>query len=194
MADKASKTDEPETDEHGLVIQKYISTVLLIVPQSGYSEETLRYARSSLYNVHVGTWSVSTESSEMILGRLQDEFLVDGALEDVNIDDYSGVLLVSGDGCEALASDERVLKLVRAASERNLMLGAWGNSVLILAKAGVLKGQKVTGDPSLEAEIRSAGGKYLQRELVTSGKMVTARDDAVGLRFGKALVQVVGID
>lgn len=194
MADKASKADEPETDEHGLVIQKYISTVLLIVPQSGYSEETLRYARSSLYNVHVGTWSVSTESSEMILGRLQDEFLVDGSLDDVQMADYSGLLLVSGDGCESLAADERVLKLVREARDQNLMIGAWGKSVLILAKAGVLKGQKVTGDPSLEAEIRSAGGKYVQRELVTSGKLVTARDDAVGLRFGKALVQVVGID
>ena len=36
--------------------------VLVVVPPSEFGDESLRYARSSLSNVHVGTRSVSTRA------------------------------------------------------------------------------------------------------------------------------------
>ena len=90
-----------ELDEDGLVVQKYESVVLVVLPPAGFGDQILRYARSSLYNVHVGTYSVSTLSEEFVKGRLQDEFLVDGALEGTSMDAYSGILVA---GCESIAS------------------------------------------------------------------------------------------
>jgi putative intracellular protease/amidase len=190
---KDKKDASVELDEDGLVIQKYLSTVLVVVPASGYDETTLRYARSALYNVHVGTRSVSRESEENIWGRLQDEFLVDGPLEGTTMDEYSGVLFVDGDGCEEMANDPVVVQLAREAAADDKLLGAWGRSVLILAKAGVVKGKKLTGEASVKDEARRAGAKWTGVEWQRDGNFVTARDDAAGLRFGKALAQVVGI-
>jgi len=193
MAEKKDEAKDPETDEYGLAIQKYHSVVLLVVPASGYSEEALRHARASLYNVHVGTYSVSTESDELVKGRLQDEFLVDGPLDQADMADYSGILLVDGDGCAELAADTRVLELVRAADRAGKLIGAWGGAVEILARAGVVRGRKVTGAASLRALVKEAGGKFTGTQVERSGHVVTALDDAAGLRFGKALVAVVGI-
>ena len=45
-----AENEEPETDEHGLVVQKYEAKVLVVLPTDGFGEQTLRYARSMLYN------------------------------------------------------------------------------------------------------------------------------------------------
>ena len=192
MADETKNASEEETDEYGLVIQKYVSTVLVVVPPGGYSEETLRHARSSLFNVHVGTWTVSSESEETIEGAKQDMFLVDGPLAEANLDDYSGVLFVAGGG-DVLAQDSTCLDLAKRANDAGKLVGAWGSSVSVLARAGVLRGRKVTGLAAQKDELKRAGGKYTGVEVQVDGNLVTARDDAAGLRFGKALVQVVAI-
>jgi protease I len=188
-----AKEAEVERDEDGLVVQKYNSMVLVVVPESEFGDEALRYARSSLYNVHVGTRAVSTREAGPITGRLQDEFLSDGHLADESMDGYSGIVFAGGEGAQALASHPDALRLAREAAAAKKMIGAWGHAVAILANAGIVKGRRLTGARELEPAIMRAGGKYTGRQLEVDSNLVTARDDAVGMRFGKALAAIVGI-
>ena len=190
---QAKPNPDAELDEDGIVVQKHRSTVLVVVPPHDFGDESLRYARSSLHNVHVGTRVVSTRYDEEVKGRLQDEFLVDGLLAKERLMDYSGVLFAGGEGALELVADADALRLATEAARDDKLLAAWGHGVAILARAGVVKGRKVTGDPSVEQAVRAAGGKYTGRQLEKRGNLVTARDDAVGMRFGKALADLVGI-
>jgi protease I len=193
MAKHGSGAVEPEKDADGLVVQKHTSCVLVVVPARDYGEQTLRHARSSLHNVHVGTWSVSTNWSDLIKGRLQDEFMVDGDLAEARMDAYSGVLFVGGEGAMDLVQDEHALRLARDAAALDKMIGAWDHAVAILARAGILKGRKVTGAPDVRDLVVEAGGRFTGRQLERDGNLVTAADEAVGIRFGKTLAQIVGI-
>lgn len=192
MADKET-AEEPTLDEDGIPIQTYTSTVLVVVPSKDFGEQALRYARSCLQNVHVGTRSVSPEFDGMVQGRLQDEFLVDQPLAGVSLDGYSGVIFAGGGGALELADDQDAQRLAREAARDGKLIGAFGEAVAVLARAGVVKGKRVTGARSLEAEVKKAGGKYTSRQVVTSGKLVTALDESAGMRFGKALAAVVDI-
>jgi protease I len=182
-----------EVDEHGLVVHKYVSVVLVVVPPSGYAETTLRYARSALFNVHVGTRVVSSVDGAFLRGELQDEFQVDGSLASESLSAYSGLLLCGGVGAGWLAEQSDVLRLAREAHEQEKLLGAWGLAVRALARAGVVRKKSVTGDRALQAELEAAGARYTGTQVERDGRLVTALDDAAGFRFGKALVQVVGI-
>jgi protease I len=193
MAKHASGATEPEKDADGLVVQKHTSTVLVVVPPRDYGEQTLRHARSSLHNVHVGTWSVSTNWSDLIKGRLQDEFMVDGDVAGAKMDGYSGVLFVGGEGAMDLAANADAQRLAREAAAAGKMIGAWGHATAILARAGILKGRKVTGSPDVKDLVLEAGGRFSGRQLERDGDLVTAADEAVGIRFGKTLAQIVGI-
>jgi protease I len=188
--DAAPKT---EVDEHGLVVHKYTSTVLVVVPPSGYAETTLRYARSSLFNVHVGTRVVSSQDGAVLRGELQDEFQVDGSLAQETMNTHSGLILCGGTGAAWLAEQPDVLRLVREAHDEDKLIGAWGLAVLALARAGVLRKRRVTGERSLRAELEAAGARYTGAQIEVHGKLVTGLDDASGFRFGKALVQIVRI-
>ena len=192
MADK-DENEGLELDEDGIQIQQYTAMVLVVLPPEDFDEQTLRQARSSLYNVHVGTRSVSSKYDDVITGRLQDEFMVDGTLKEAKLEDCVGVVFVGGEGGKLLAEDPDALRLAREAAEADKMIGAWGHSVGVLAKAGILKGHKVTGDPEICSLVRQGGGKFTGRQLERSGKIATSRDAAVALRFGKLLVQIVAI-
>ena len=193
MSDEAAADPGSELDEDGLVVQKYRSLVLVVVPESDYGDECLRYARSSLFNVHVGTRSVSTNDEDLIKGRLQDEFMVDGPLSGTTLEDYAGVVFVGGEGALRLAEDPDALRLAREADAADKLIGAWGCSVAVLAAAGIVKRRRVTGAARVADAVRRAGGKFTGRQLERDRNLVTATDEAVGIRFGKTLAQIVGI-
>ena len=186
-------SDEAEVDEHGLAIQKYVSTVLVVVPEQGYAETTFRYVRSALYNVHVGTRSVSTVDEDLIKGLLQDEFQVDGKLQGEDMSGYSGVIFCGGEGSLDLVDDPNALRLAQEAAAQDKLIAAWGHSVAILARSGVLKGKKVTADPTIQMTVKAGGGKYTGKQVQRDGKIVTAIDDAAGFRLGRELIRIVGI-
>lgn len=191
-----SKKEAPpdaELDADGLVVQKYRSMVLVVVPTSDFDEECLRYARSSLYNVHVGTRVVSTQFEEALKGVLQDEFLADGSYSGESMEPYSGLVLAGGAGALPLAQDAEVLRLVREAAQAGKMIGAWGEAVSILAAAGVVKGRRLTSDPAVRDALKRAGAKVSTRQLEVDENLITASDEAVGMRLGKALATRVGI-
>jgi putative intracellular protease/amidase len=192
MAKHDSKP-QTEVDADGLVVQKYKSLVLVVVPPADFHEQCLRYARSSLYNVHVGTRSVSTQTAELLKGAYQDEFLADDKLADANMEAYSGLILVGGPGALALAEDADVQRLVRDAMAKKKLVAAWGHSVAVLARAGVLKGKRVTCEPSVREAVERAGAKLSTRQVEVDGALVTGLDDSAGMRFGKALAAIVGI-
>ncbi|MCC7013008.1 MAG: DJ-1/PfpI family protein [Planctomycetes bacterium] len=193
MAAKKETKPGAELDADGLVVQKYKSVVLVIVPPADFAEQALRYARSSLYNVHVGTRSVSTVTQELVKGWHQDEFLVDEPIGNASMDAYSGLVLAGGAGALTIADDPDVQRLVREAFAQKKMVGACGEALAILARASVLKGRRVTGAPSLKAAIQSAGGRYSSRQVEVDGLLVTGQDDSAGMRYGKALAAIVGI-
>lgn len=192
MAKKEESTG-PELDADGLVIQRYISTVLVVLPPEGFGEQALRGARSSLYNVHVGTRTVSTRNEDMVRGRLQDEFLVDGTLAGETMEPYSGLLFAGGDVAGSLEQDPDCLRLAREASAAGKLVAAYGSAVAVLARAGVIRGKRVTGPAYLADEIRKAGGRYSGRQIEVCENFVTGLDESAAMRFGKALVQVVAV-
>jgi protease I len=188
MAKPEESTEDgaPEIDADGLPLLRYSASVLVIVPPEAFDEQGLRHLRSALENVHVATRCVSSRSEDMVLGVLQDEFLVDGSAADETLDNYVAVVLVGGTSAESMASDPDVLRLVRLAFEADKLVGAWGRSVSVLARAGLLEKRRVAGDPAIADEIRAAGGRYSPRPVQVDGQLITGSDESAGMRFAKA--------
>jgi len=190
---KKQAAADAELDADGLVVQKYRSMVLVVVPAHDFGDECLRYARSSLYNVHVGTRVVSIQSAEAVRGRLQDEFLVEGTLAEEQAEAYSGLIFAGGEGALDLVRNEDALRLARAAARAGKLIGAWGHAVAVLGAAGLLKGKRVTGHPAVRDGLRQNGAKVSTRQVEVDANIVTGIDESAGMRFGKALAAIVGL-
>ncbi len=192
MGKKEAPADA-ELDEDGLVVHTYVSRVLVVLPAGGFDETTMRYARSSLYNVHVRTELFASDDSGILEGAMQDMLQADGKLAEARMDDYSGVIFVGGPAAIEMAEQPEVQRLAREALAADKLVCAWGDSVLVLARAGALKGRRVTGARTHKAALEAAGARFKGTQVEIDKNLVTAADSAAGFRMGKALATCVGI-
>jgi len=105
-----------------------------------------------------------------------DTFAVDRTVEEVGADDYDALLLPGGVGNpDILRTDENVVQFVRDFFEQAKPVAAICHGPWTLVEAGVLRGRTVTSWPSLQTDIRNAGGTWVDEEVVVDRGLVTSR-------------------
>src|SRR3954471_19465160 len=101
---------------------------------------------------------------------------VDRTVEEISIDDYDALMIPGGVGNpDQLRGDENAVAFVRdfAASKKPMAVICHGPWVLV--EAGVARGRKLTSWPTLQTDIRNAGGTWVDEEVVVTEGIVTSR-------------------
>src|SRR5690242_4773144 len=85
-------------------------------------------------------------------------------------------MLTGGEAnADQLRSDEDAVAFERAFFEASKPVAAICHAPWTLVEAGVLDGSKVTSWPSLQTDIRNAGGEWVDEEVVVDEGLVTSR-------------------
>jgi protease I len=105
-----------------------------------------------------------------------DTFKVDKTVEEASADDYDALVIPGGVGNpDTMRMDENAVELVRQFFEQNKPVGVICHGPWMLVEAGVVRGRKVTSWPSLQTDIRNAGGEWVDEEVVVDNGLVTSR-------------------
>ncbi|CAA9315343.1 MAG: Intracellular protease [uncultured Gemmatimonadaceae bacterium] len=108
--------------------------------------------------------------------ELGDRFPVHRTLADANPNDYAALVLPGGvANPDTLRTDERAVEFARAFIEADKPVAAICHGPWLLVEAGVLKGRTLTSWPSLQTDIRNAGGDWVDREVEVDQKLITSR-------------------
>jgi len=103
-------------------------------------------------------------------------FPVDGTTAELKVDDYDGVVLPGGvANPDQLRMDEPAVNFVRHWMEAGRPLAAICHGPWTLVEAGVLKGRTITSWPSLQTDIRNAGGTWVDEQVHVDSGLVTSR-------------------
>jgi protease I len=105
-----------------------------------------------------------------------DTFPVDKAVEDADVQDYDGLLLPGGVGNpDTLRADVAAVELVRTFVESGKPVAAICHAAWMLVEADVVRGRTLTSYHSIQTDVRNAGGKWVDQEVVVDGNLVTSR-------------------
>ncbi|HEV8249092.1 MAG TPA: type 1 glutamine amidotransferase domain-containing protein [Gaiellaceae bacterium] len=105
-----------------------------------------------------------------------DTFTVDTTVEEASPADYDALLLPGGVGNpDTLRMDENAVAFVRGFFDRGKPVAAICHAPWMLVEAGVVRGRPVASWPSLQTDIRNAGGEWKNEEVVIDGTLVTSR-------------------
>lgn len=105
-----------------------------------------------------------------------DTFEVDKAVAEANAGDYDGLVLPGGvANPDALRLDEDAIAFIRAFFEAGKPVAAICHAPWTLIEAGVVEGRTLTSWPSLETDIRNAGGNWVDEEVHVDQGLVTSR-------------------
>jgi deglycase len=119
-----------------------------------------------------------------------DKFKVDRTVEEVDASDYDALVLPGGVGNpDALRLDENAVRFVRDFFEQGKPVGAICHAPWLLIEAGVVRDRTVTSWPSLTTDLRNAGAKRVDQEVVVEDGLVTSRKPADIPAFNKKLIE-----
>jgi protease I len=118
------------------------------------------------------------------------EIKVDKTVEEVSADDYDALLVPGGVGNpDQLRGDENAVKLVRDFFDAKKPMAVICHGPWILVEAGVVRGKTLTSWPTLETDIRNAGGNWVDKEVVVDEGLVTSRKPDDIPAFNKKMVE-----
>jgi protease I len=101
---------------------------------------------------------------------------VDKTVEEVSPEDYDAVLIPGGVGNpDQLRGDENLVSFVREFHRAGKPLAVICHGPWVLVEAGVVRGKRLTSWPTLQTDIRNAGGDWVDDEVVVDGNLVTSR-------------------
>jgi protease I len=103
-------------------------------------------------------------------------FHVDIALDDAEADEYDALVLPGGvANPDQLRMDERALEFVREIFTSGKPVGVICHGPWTLVEADLVRGRQITSWPSLQTDIRNAGGEWVDREVVVDQGLVSSR-------------------
>ncbi len=117
---------------------------------------------------------------------------VDVTVQAAGVDDYDALVLPGGvANPDALRMDEGAVAFIKAFVESGKPVAAICHAAWTLVEADVLDGRQVTSWPSLQTDIRNAGGRWVDEQVVVDGNLITSRNPDDLPAFTKALLDAV---
>jgi len=116
---------------------------------------------------------------------------VDRTVEEVSVDDYDALLIPGGVGNpDQLRGDENAVAFVREFDEKGKPLAVICHGPWMLVESGVVRGRRVTSWPTLQTDIRNAGGDWVDEEVVVDRNLVTSRKPDDIPAFNREMVEL----
>jgi protease I len=105
-----------------------------------------------------------------------DTIDVDKTTSEAKADDYDGVVLPGGvANPDQLRMDKDAVRFLREFFAAGKPVGAICHAPWMLVEADVVDGREITSYPSVQTDIRNAGGNWVDREVVVDSGLVTSR-------------------
>lgn len=155
---------------------------IAIVAGNGFEQIELTAPRKALEELGVTTRLLSVNPGH-IQGFHHDKpadlFDVDQTLEDARADDFDGVLIPGGvKNADMIRASRHAQQFVRDIDQQGKPLAVICHGPWLLISAGLVKGRTLTSWPTLEADIRNAGGHWMDAPVVVDRNWVSSRKPA----------------
>jgi protease I len=150
-----------------------------ILATDGVEQVELTEPRKALDDAGAKTFLVSPKTDVVKAwqhDKWGDEISVDLPLTKARADDCDALVLPGGVmNPDRLRTDRNAVDFVRGFFEAGKPVAAICHGPWMLVEAGVVQGKTMTSWPSLQTDIRNAGGDWVDREVVTDEGLVTSR-------------------
>lgn len=132
---------------------------------------------------------VSISNKKEVKSARNITVFADKLLRECDPDSYDAVFLPGGAGVEKLKNNDKVIEIVKAYDKEKKIIIAICAAPLVLEKAGIINGKKVTSYPSVKDELSNV--IYLTDKVVIDGNIITSRGFGTSIDLGLKIVEIV---
>jgi protease I len=120
-----------------------------------------------------------------------DSFKADVLLDKASAKDYDALVLPGGvANPDRLRLQPKAIEFIKQIFQADKPIASICHGPWTLINAGAVKGRTLTSWPSLEVDLNNAGAKWIDKEVVRDGKLVTSRKPDDIPAFNKAMIEL----
>jgi len=168
--------------------------IAFLMANEGVEQLELTELRKAVERVGAKVDLIAPESGQIqALNHLHkaNTFQADRIVSAVSVDDYDGLVMPGGvANPDRLRMDKDAVRFVREFIAAGKPVAAICHAPWLLVEADVVDGRKLTSYPSLQTDIRNAGGNWVDEEVVVDSGLVTSRRPDDLPAFNAKIVEV----
>ena len=169
-----------------------------ILATDGFEESELLEPRRALDGAGASTVVIGPKGGSIkgwSRGNWGQSVAVDLTLDKAQADDYDALLLPGGVmNPDRLRTDKSAVAFVRAFFDSEKPVAAICHAPMMLIEADVLRDRTLTSWPSLQTDIRNAGGRWIDEEVVVDRGLVTSRKPDDIPAFNEKMIEAIAED
>jgi len=163
-----------------------------ILATDGFEESELLEPRKALDAAGARTTLIAPKSGK-IQGMKHDEksekVAVDSTFDNVNPADFDAVLLPGGAlNADALRVVRPAQQFVQEANNAHKPIAFICHAPWLLVSAGLTRGRTVTSYHTIQDDLRNAGAKWVDKEVVREGNWISSRQPSDILAFNREMI------
>jgi protease I len=165
-----------------------------ILVANGFEQEELTRPKKALEEQGAKTEIVSIENGK-VKGwdhtKWGDEFKVDVNVKDANPQEYDALLLPGGVmSPDNLRNNVKAVEFIKHFTDSKKPIAAICHGPWTLIETGFTKGRKMTSYPSIKTDLKNAGAKWVDEEVVVDQNLVTSRKPDDIPAFNKKMIEI----
>ncbi len=133
---------------------------------------------------------VGKEAGKQVTGKQgKEKVTIERAVGDVRPDEFDAVVIPGGYSPDHLRTDIKMVNLTRETYLRGKPLAAVCHAPWMLVEADVADGHTVTSWPSIKTDLINAGARWVDRQVVEDGNLITSRNPGDLEAFSDAILR-----
>jgi protease I len=126
--------------------------------------------------------------------KMADTFKVDMSLAEAEPEAFDAILLPGGTyNADKLRVEEKAQEFIKQMDAKDKPIAVICHAPWLLVSAGLVKGRSLTSYHTLQDDIRNAGGRWLDKEVVIDHNWVSSRDPDDLPIFNSNMVQLFAV-
>jgi protease I len=153
---------------------------VVILATNGFEQSELTVPLQKLRDAGAHVVVASPESGQIRGWKEKDwgdSVQVDKALNEVSADEYDAIVLPGGQiNPDLLRVNPQALQLIRSFIDAGKVVAAVCHAPWLLVELDAVRDREVTSYHSIKTDVVNAGGKWVDREVVTDRGIITSRN------------------
>ena len=162
----------------------------LILSGDDFDDQELFYPLNRLKEEQIGV-TIASMNKGTITGKHGYSAKADLSFDEVDPEDFDILILPGGRAPEKVRLEAKALEITRHFFHENKPVAAICHGPQILISAGVLNQRRATCYITIRDDVKLAGARYEDKEVVVDGNLITSRRPEDLYAFGHELVKMI---
>lgn len=164
--------------------------VVVVLPNKDFRDQEFADTTRLLHEYSIG-FKIAALTPGECFGVEGTEVATDISLDEIDPNEFTGIIFIGGPGVETSLHDEKLQNLAKTFNSGGKIVAAICWAVSILANAGVLNGKKATAWSGAKEDLEKGGAQYTGELVTVHQNIITANGPDAAEMFGEKIAQAI---